>query len=62
MHLLAEDKLILSSVKINPNQSELEKIDHLIPLIQDWDYLITTINNRKQGNEETRKQLLMTAL
>ena len=49
MQLKAEDKIILSSVKINPSSTELEQIDSLIPLIQDWDYLISTIIDRGIG-------------
>jgi len=49
MLLQSEDKLILSSVKINLCPSELEQLNCLIKLIQDWDYLITTIIERGIG-------------
>jgi len=49
MELKVEDKLILSCIKIFPNDSELEKINSLIPHICDWDYLITTIIERGIG-------------
>jgi hypothetical protein len=41
-----EDKLILSSVKITPDKEDLERINGLIPLVHDWDYLATTIAER----------------
>jgi len=46
MILLPEDKLILSSIKINPSISELEQIDNLILEAKDWDYLIKTVIDR----------------
>ena len=46
MQLSPEDKLILSSIKLHPNTTELEKLNGLIPLVQDWDYLISTIIDR----------------
>jgi len=46
MELQVEDKLILSSIKIHPNPTELEQLNELIPLIHDWDYLINTIIDR----------------
>jgi hypothetical protein len=49
MKLSPEDKLILSCVKIQPTPKELEKINNLIPQLQDWDYLITTIIDRGIG-------------
>jgi len=49
MELQVEDKLILFCIKNHPGPSELEQINHLIPLIQDWDYLITTIIARGMG-------------
>jgi len=49
MKMQVEDKLILSCVKINASLSELECINDLIPLIQDWDYLIKTIIERGIG-------------
>jgi hypothetical protein len=49
MDLKVEDKLILSCIKIFPDESELEKINSLIPNIQDWDYLIRTIIDRGIG-------------
>lgn len=44
-----EDRLILSCIKINPDQSELELIDKLIPQVSDWDYFISTIIDRGIG-------------
>ncbi len=44
-----EDRLILSCIKINPDQSELELIDKLIPQVSDWDYFISTIIGRGIG-------------
>ena len=38
MQLQAEDKLILSVVKLHPSPIEIEQINRLIPLIHDWDY------------------------
>jgi len=49
MELQVEDKLILSCIKIHPGPSELEQINHLIPLIQDWDYLTSTLIARGIG-------------
>ena len=49
MQLQAEDKLILSCIKIHPNFSELEYLNGLIPLVQDWDYLINNIIDRGIG-------------
>jgi len=46
MTLSHEDKLILSSIKINPSISELEQIDNLILEVKDWDYLTKTIIDR----------------
>jgi len=46
MQLTPEEKLILSCIKIHPGPSELEKINNLIPLIQDWEYLTATIIDR----------------
>ena len=46
MTLSHEDKLILSSIKINPSVSELEQIDNLILEVKDWDYLTKTIIDR----------------
>ena len=47
--LKTEHKLILSCIKINPNTIELEQINSLIPLVEDWDYLIATIIGRGIG-------------
>jgi len=44
-----EDRLILSCIKINPDRSELELIDKLIPQVLDWDYFISTIIDRGIG-------------
>jgi Uncharacterised nucleotidyltransferase len=41
-----EDLIILSSIKLHPNSSELEQLNELIPLVQDWDYLIHTLIDR----------------
>jgi len=46
MTLSHEDKLILSSIKINPSVSELEQIDNLICEVHDWNYLTKTIIDR----------------
>lgn len=46
MTLSSEDKLILSSIKINPSVTELEQIDCLISEVTDWDYLTKTIIDR----------------
>lgn len=47
--LSLEDKLILSCIKIQPAVIELEKINNLIPLIQDWDYFRLTCIDRGIG-------------
>ena len=44
--LRAEDKIILKSIKIHPNPTELEQLNGLIPMVEDWDYLISTIIDR----------------
>lgn len=44
-----EDRLILSCIKINPDQSELELMNQLIPQVLDWDYFISTIIDRGAG-------------
>jgi len=49
MKFSPEDRLILSSVKIQPSPEELEEINLLISLIRDWDYLISTIIDRGIG-------------
>jgi len=49
MILSPEDKLILSSIKINLSISELEQLNDLIPQIQNWDYLINTVIDRGVG-------------
>jgi len=41
-----EDKLILSCVKIKPSPAELDQLNLLIPLVEDWDYLVNTIIGR----------------
>ena len=46
MNLSPENKLILSSVKINPLQADLDRIDKLITLIQDWEYFTNNIIDR----------------
>lgn len=47
--LSVEDRLILSSIKLCPNQDELEQINSLISQIKDWDYFIHTIIDRGIG-------------
>ena len=49
MELKAEDRLILSCVKIQPGATELEQINNLIPLIQDWETLTKNIIDRGIG-------------
>ena len=49
MELKAEDLLILSCVKLEPNAMELDQINSLIPQVQDWDYLIKAIIDRGIG-------------
>jgi len=49
IELHAEDRLILSSIKIHPNPRELEQLNNLIPQVQDWNYLIKTIIDRGIG-------------
>ena len=49
MELQVEDKIILSSIKIHPNPTEFEQLNELIPLVQDWDYLINTLIDRGIG-------------
>jgi hypothetical protein len=41
-----DDKLILASVKIKPSMADLEQLNNLIPIIQDWDYVAKTIIDR----------------
>lgn len=60
IRLNAEDKLILSSIKIHPNSLELEYLNELIPLIMDWDYLINTIIDRGIGPLLYKKLPLLT--
>ena len=60
MLLQSEDKLILSSVKIKPSSKELELINSLIPLILNWDYLISTIIDRGIGPLLYKKLPLLT--
>jgi hypothetical protein len=47
--LSVEDRLILSCIKLCPNQDELEQINGLISQVQDWDYFIHTIIDRSIG-------------
>jgi len=49
MKLRLEERLILSCVKIQPSPEDLEEINVLIPLIRDWEYLISTIIDRGIG-------------
>jgi hypothetical protein len=46
MKLTPEDKLLLSVVKISPSIEELDQINILILLIQDWDYFTNMIIER----------------
>ena len=46
MEFQEEDKIILKSIKIHPNPTELEQLNELILLVKDWDYLINTIIDR----------------
>ncbi len=45
----AEDRLILSCVKLHPDNQELGQINDLILQVKDWDYLISTIIDRGIG-------------
>ncbi len=49
MELIPEDQLILLSVKCKPSILEIDQLNDLIPLIQNWDYLIQTCINRGIG-------------
>jgi len=49
MEIKAEVRLILSSIKIKPTPAEIDRINSLIPLINDWEYLIKTITDRGIG-------------
>lgn len=49
MHLTYTDQLILSSVRVHPTAADIETLDALIPLIDDWDYLSRTIIERGIG-------------
>ncbi|MDO9155186.1 MAG: nucleotidyltransferase family protein [Paludibacter sp.] len=49
MHLTPSDQLILSSVKINPDQADLDILNALIPQIGDWDNLTKNITDRGIG-------------
>ena len=49
MKLKPEDQLILLCIKIAPTPVELEQINALIPQVQDWVYLVTTIIDRGIG-------------
>jgi len=60
MQLQTEDKLILSSIKINPTPVELEQLNSLIPQICNWDYLIKTIIDRGIGPLLYKKLPLLT--
>ena len=60
MELKAEDRLILSCIKINPTPNELEQINDLIPEIQNWEYLISTIIDRGIGPLLHKKLPLLT--
>jgi len=46
MTLSSADKLILSSIKINPSVTELEQLNSLILEVADWNYLTKTIIDR----------------
>lgn len=60
MTLSSEDKLILSSIKINPSVTELELIDCLILAVTDWDYLTKTIIDRGVAPLLFKKLTLLT--
>jgi len=60
MELKVEDRLILSCIKLNPTSNELEQINDLIPDIQDWDYLVSTIIDRGIGPLLYKKLPLLT--
>lgn len=45
----AEDRLILSCVKLHPDNQDLGQINDLILQVKDWDYLISTIIDRGIG-------------
>jgi len=60
MELKAEDRLILSCVKIQPGATELDQLNKLIPLVQDWEYLTKNIINRGIGPLLYKKLPLLT--
>lgn len=60
MKLQIEDKLILLCIKVKPTFDELEQINGLIPIVQDWDYLIKTIIDRGIGPLLYKKLPLLT--
>ena len=49
MNLSSENLFILGSVKINPSQTDLDRLNDLIPLISDWDILLKTAIERGIG-------------
>ena len=57
--LSPEDKLILSSVKIQPGVAELEQMNDLIPQIKDWDYVVKTSIDRGIGPLLSKKLPLL---
>lgn len=60
MELKVEDKIILSSINIHPSPIELEQLNGLIPLVEDWNYLISTIIDRGIGPLLFKKLPLLT--
>ena len=47
--LTPEDQFILNCVKLKPSQSDIERLNFLIPLIQDWDNLLKITIERGIG-------------
>jgi len=49
MTLTPEDQFILSCVKLKPKQADINRLNDLIPLIQDWDMLVQIAVERGIG-------------
>lgn len=49
MNLCIEDKLILSSIKLNPDPTDVNQLNDLIPRISDWNYFTDIIISRGIG-------------
>lgn len=60
MKLSQEDLLILSSIKINPSQAELEQLNDMIPLVKDWNYLTKKAIEHQAGPLLYKKLHLLT--